>query len=237
MKLLERKLSLMGILCGVFLSVATLHLYANCQVMFEIIAGEGISFTDYQSDDIDFEPHEFPEFNHEIGVNTFLFRTYNCIGIGLCLGCIYNLYGASSAYIDNPTLKYMLHWLKLPLLVSFSVIRNSSVMHFDIGMYGSFFLVGEKIWRDTQSGIDVTTKLTRRSIYDDCGVRAQVFIDMGLISLKNGEAEIAGGLGLTAEKSLLDICKETSVEMNSFRLGVCLALSLLRNPQYLRKIN
>ena len=235
MKLLDKKLLLLGIFCGVFLSVTSLHLCANCQLLFEIIASEGMSFSAYQSDDINFEPHEFPEFNHEVGVNTCLYRTYNWLGIGLCLGCIYNLCGASSVYIDNPTLKYMFHWLKLPLLVSFAVIRNSSVMHFEIGMYGSFFLAGEKIWKDTESGVDDTVKLNRSSIDDDYGVCAQVFVDMGLIDLKHSDIEIAGGLGLTVEKSLVDICKETSAEMNSFKLGICLTLSLLCNPQHMLK--
>ena len=229
-KLLGRRYLTMTILCSFHLLVLSQPLCADRLLLFEIIASEGMSWTCYQSDYIKFEPHEFPEFNHEIGVNSYLYKTLNWFGIGGCLGCIYNLNGASSVYIDDPTLKFMLHWLKFPMLLSFAAIRNSSVMHFDIGIYGSLFLVGERTWKDIDSGIDEIVRLTNKSISHDFGIRAQLFIDMALFGIRNTHVELGGGLGFIVEKSLIDISKESTVKMNSYRFGICITMPILGNP-------
>lgn len=192
---------MVSIVCSFHLLVSIQPLCADRQVLFELVASEGISLTEYHSDSLNLEPHEFPEFNHEIGMNFYMDQTFNWFGIGGCFGLIYNLNGAFS------------------------------VMHFDIGVYGSFFLVGEKYWKDHDSGIDETVKPTNQNISHDVGIRARLFIDIALFRLKKAAVELGGGLGFVVEKSIMDISKESSEEMNSFRVGACITVPILLHSQ------
>jgi hypothetical protein len=227
MKLSAGRYLIVAALCSFPLLLPSRPLYADGQVLFEAVAGEGLSCTGYQGDKLKLEPHEFLEFNHEIGVNAYAYKRYNRLGLGGCLGFIYNLNGASAVCMENPSFKLMFHWLKVPVLLSLAVIRDSSVMHFDMGLYGSFFLTGAKIWNDRDSGVNEVSRLTNTSISHDVGIRAQLFMDMAFFELKGTPVELGGGLGFVVEKSLIDIAKEPSEVMNSFRVGACVTVLIL----------
>ncbi len=205
----------------------------DSRFLIEFVAGEGLSYNSYSYRDLSLEAREFPEFTHELGADFYLYALFDWFGLGGGLGILYNLNGASSEYTDDPTIKYMFHWIKVPLLLSLSLNRGTAIAHLDGGVYTSLFLAGNREWENEERHESRTGTLSAADISPDFGVRIQFCMDMEMLSLNEEKTAVGLGMGIFLEKSLTDITKEHDEEFYAFRLGILGIISLF--PKELRK--
>ena len=50
------------------------------------------------------------------------------------------------------------------LWIGFGSLLSLAVMHLDLGLCGSLFLPGQKLWKDEGSGVEETTRLPARRV-------------------------------------------------------------------------
>ncbi len=169
---------------------------ADTRYLIEFLAGEGFSFNEYRYRDLSLEAREFPEFTHELGLNAYLYMVFGWFGLGAGAGIQYNLNGASSEYQDDPTIKYIFYWIKIPLFLSLSLNRGTAMAHLDGGVYASFFLAGRREWEDEGHGENRSGSLSGSDVSPDFGARFQFCMDMETAAPGKGKSASALGLGL-----------------------------------------
>jgi hypothetical protein len=216
--------------CILFISLLFSHAVCaladtDSRFLIEITAGEGLSYNSYNYYDLTLEPREFPEFTHELGVYSYFYMLFDWFGLGIGAGLVYNLTGASSAYMEDPTIKYMFHWIKVPLLISLSVNRGTALMYLDTGIYTSLFLTGNRIWEGDPPYGNRSKTLTINDISTDFGIRIQFCVDMRVFYMKENENSTGLGMGLFLEKSLVDIMKDENESFSAFRIGIFAVVS------------